>query len=117
MSEHLHRVDRHHLWSPRRDYAINSPEYKLRTHRRSIFRLDYYVHHFQLHPNVEHPPMPTPELANEAISYLYLFDESVDKIESTLGLIKHLNQRSYLGGEIADNLLKQLTYIEVGYHG
>lgn len=109
------KKDRHHLLHPRSSYIINSPQYKLRTHRLLIPKIDYNVHHYELHHNVEAPPMPSNELATIAVSYLYLFDDSVNHLEAILALSKHLERKSYLGGEIADNLLRQLVYVEKGY--
>lgn len=108
-------LDRHHLFHSRKMYEIGSPQYKLRTHRLMIPRISYNVHHYELHPNVEAPPMPTPDLAIDAVDYLYLMDKTVNHLDAIAALALHIERRSYLGGEIAENLLRQLVYVERGY--
>ena len=108
-------MDRHHLFHSRKWYVVNSPEYKLRTHRLMIPKISYDVHHYELHPNVEQPPMPTPELAVDAVNYLFMLDDTVNHLDAIAALALHLDRQSYLGGEIADNLLRQLVYVEKGY--
>ena len=59
--------------------------------------------------------MPTEDLARDALSYLYMLDDTVNHLDAIAALAMHLERRSYLGGEIASNLLRQLAYVEIGY--
>lgn len=112
-------TDRHHLFHDRAWYLVGTPEYRLRTHHLMIPTMTYESHHYQfinsLHRNVEAPPLPTPELALFAIGYLATLGAKLDHLGAIEALAGQLDRRSYLGGEIADNLMRQLVYVEAGY--
>ena len=117
----LPKQDRHHIFHDRAWYLVGTPEYRLRTHHLMIPTMTYESHHYQfensLHRNVEQPQMPTPDLALFAIGYLATLGGKLGHLEAISALATQLDRRSLLGGEIAENLGRQLIYIEAGYAG
>ena len=80
--------------------------------------MTYESHHYQfensLHRNVEQPPIPTDDLALFSIGYLATIGK-LSHIEAISALASQLDRRSCLGGAIAENLLRQLVYVEAGH--
>lgn len=115
------RVSHHEIFWEKRWYKTDLDK-RLRYHPLvgRIVMLNYYHNQGSesLHANVEAPPKPGPQLELGALAVLRELDRDTSHVDAINHLVDYFDSLkaddAFVGRRIADNLSRQLLYIEPG---